>query len=134
MKLTRIQSRETFPVPERVHYIWSLRGGQITFYVEGREMNEEKEIGAVLANYIMALNRAEEQIDALHKVIYDAEVHNDDLVEYFEEYPEEEDYASKYKIEDIKDAMLHSMMKKDEKLISKYLNQLNVITDRQDAK
>ena len=134
MKITRIESREVFPVPQRVHYIWSLGKGTITFYVEGREMNEENEIGAVLANYINALNWAEEQIDALRKVIFEAEVHNDDLKEYFEDYGEEEDYASKYKIENIKDALFHAMMKKDEKLIGKYINQLSVVTENMDKK
>jgi hypothetical protein len=117
-----------------VHYIWNLKGGEITFYVEGREMREEDEIGSVLANYIMALNRSEEQIAALQKVIKEAEVHNDELTDYFEEYGEEEDYEAKYKVEDVKDALFHAMMKKDEKLIGKYLNQLTVLAEKHPQK
>jgi hypothetical protein len=129
--ITRIESREVFEVPKRVHYTWNLRGGEITFYVEGRPLDEEKEIGSVLAMYISALNAAEKQIDELIKIIHEADVHKDYLEEYLDEFPEEENYKAKYKIEDIKDALFHSMMKKDEKKISYYLNQLNVIQEKQ---
>lgn len=129
--ITRIESREVFEVPKRVHYVWSLRGGTITFYVEGREMNEEKEIGSVLASYITALNAAEKQIEELIKVIHEADVHKDYLEDYLYEYPEEDNYKARYKIEDLKDALFHSMMKNDEKKISYYLNQINVVTEKQ---
>jgi hypothetical protein len=128
--ITRIESREVFEVPKRVHYTWNLRGGEITFYVEGRPLDEEKEIGSVLAMYISALNAAEKQIDELIKIIHEADVHKDYLEEYLDEFPEEENYKGKYKIEDIKDALFHSMMKKDEKNISYYLNQLNIIQEK----
>jgi hypothetical protein len=131
MNITRIESREAFPVPQRCHYIWKLSEGTITFFVEGRPMNEEKEIGSVLANYIQALNKAENQIELLLKIIKESEVDKDYFDEYLDEFPEEEDYKGRYKIEDIKDSLFHSMMKKDEKLISKYLNQLNVVTEKQ---
>jgi len=130
MKLTRVESRELFPVPTRAHYVWSLKNGTITFFVEGCEMNEETEIGSVLASYICALNAAEKQIESLLEVIDANEIQDHFSDDYLEEYPEEEDYKSKYKVEDIKDALFHSMMKKDEKMISKYVNQLNVVTDK----
>jgi hypothetical protein len=128
--ITRIESREVFEVPKRVHYTWNLRGGEITFYVEGRPLDEEKEIGSVLAMYISALNAAEKQIEELIKIIHEADVHKDYLEEYLDEFPEEENYKGKYKIEDIKDALFHSMMKKDEKKISYYLNQLNIVREK----
>lgn len=56
--ITRIESREVFEVPKRVHYIWKIKGQTIEFFVEGRPMDEEKEIGSVLAMYIAALNAA----------------------------------------------------------------------------
>ncbi len=130
MKLTRIESRETFPVPERAHYRMKLgKGGGITFYLEGREMKFE-EMAGILSRYMEALNRAEDQLNALHKVIYEAEVHNDYMEEYLEDYSEEEDYASNYKVEDIKDALFHAMMKKDEKEIGRRLNELNIVTEK----
>lgn len=129
MKLTRIESREVFEVPKRLHYIWSLKNGTITFYLEGRELKDD-EIGGVLANYIQALNTAETQIEKLKKVISDYFLDRDDLEEYLEDYPEDENFKQKYKIEDLKDALFHSMMKKDEKAISKFLNQINVIEEK----
>jgi N-methylhydantoinase B/oxoprolinase/acetone carboxylase alpha subunit len=110
-----------------------MREKTITFHLEGRPMKEEEELGSTLAMYISALNSAEKQIEALIKVINEAEVHKDYLEDYLDEFPEEDNYKAKYKIEDIKDALFHSMMKKDEKKISYYLNQLNVITEKQKA-
>lgn len=130
MDITRIESREVFEVPNRVHYIWKLSQNSIDFYVQGRPMDEEKEIGSVLASYIAALNSAENQIQMLLKIIKEAEVHKDYFEEYLDEFPEEENYISKYKIEDIKDALFHYMMKKDEKAIGNYLNKLNVVTEK----
>lgn len=89
MKLTRIESREVYPVPERIHYTIHLS-----------------------------------------KVIQNAEVDHTEFTEYLEDYEQEEDYKFKYKVEDLKDALFHAMMKKDEKLIGKYINQINVLTEK----
>lgn len=133
MKLTRIESREIYQVPKRAHYIMHLGKGTVDFFIEGREMNDD-EVGDTLVQLINALNKAEGQIEELIKVISEADPDKDFLEEYLEEYPEEEDYKSKYKIEDIKDALFHAMMRKDEKLIGKYINQLNVVTEKMDKK
>lgn len=129
MKLTRIESREVYPVPERIHYTIHLSKGTVDFYREGREMKDE-EIGDVICRLVNGLNAAEKQIDALFKVILNAEVHKDEFEEYLEDYEQDEDYQFKYKVEDLKDALFHAMMKKDEKLIGKYINQINVLTEK----
>lgn len=133
MKLTRVQSREVYPVPERPHYIIKLSKGTVDFFVQGKEM-EEDEIGDVICRLINALNAAENQIESLFTVIQNAEVDHSEFSEYLEELPEEEDYASRYKIEDLKDALFHSMMKKDEKKIGYYINQINVLQEKVEAK
>lgn len=130
-KLTRVQSREVYPVPERPHYTIKLSKGTVDFYLQGKEMKDE-EIGDVITLLINALNAAEKQIDHLHTVIQNADCELD-TSDYLEEYPEEEDYSSKYKIEDVKDALFHAMMKKDEKLVSKYVNQLTVLETKKEA-
>lgn len=129
MKLTRVESREIYPVPERAHYIMRLSKGTITFYLEGREMKDD-EIGDVMSRLINALNAAETQIDKLFTVIQNAEIDHTEFSEYLEDYEQEEDYAFKYKVEDLKDALFHAMMKKDEKLIGKYINQINVLLEK----
>lgn len=129
MKLTRIESREIYPVPSRAHYIMKLSKRTVDFYLEGREMKDD-EIVDTIVQLINALNAAEKQIDALFTVIQNAEVHTDEFQEYLEDYYQEEDYEFKYKVEDLKDALFHSMMRKDEKLISKYINQINVLTEK----
>lgn len=129
MKLTRVQSREVFPVPERPHYIINLGKGTVDFYIEGRDMPDDR-IGDVIVGLIRALNEAEKQIEALFTVIKNAEVDHTEFSEYLDDYPQEEDYIKKYKIEDLKDALFHSMMKKDEKLIGKYINEINVLQER----
>lgn len=129
MRLTRVESREVYPVPERVHYIIKLSKGTVDFFLQGKEMKDEQ-IGDVICRLVNALNAAEKQIDMLFKVIKEAEVHKDFLEEYFDDLPEEEDYKRKYKIEDLKDALFHTMMKKDEKMISAYINQINVLQER----
>lgn len=132
MKLTRVESREVFPVPKRLHYIICLSKGTADFYMEGREMKDE-DIGDSLIQLTNAVNAAEKQIEMLLKIIGEAEIEKDYFEDYLDEFPEEEDYNGKYRVENIKDALFHAMMKKDDKLISKYLNQLNVVTDKQKA-
>lgn len=130
MLLTRIEPREVYPLPKRAHYIIHLSKGTADFYVEGREMKDE-EVGDTMIQLINAVNAAEKQIEMLIKIIGEAEVDKEYLEDYVDEFPEEENYKAKYKIEDIKDALFHSMMRKDDKLISKYLNQLSVVTEKQ---
>lgn len=129
MKLTRVQSREVFPVPERPHYIINLMKKTADFYIEGKDMPDDR-IGDVIIGLINALNAAEKQIEMLHTVIQNAELDRDWLDDYLDKFPEEEEYTKKYKIENLKDALFHSMMKKDEKLISKYINEINVLQER----
>lgn len=129
MKLTRVESREVYPVPERAHYIIKLSKGTVDFFLQGKEMKDEQ-IGDVICRLINALNAAEKQIEALFTVIQNAEIDHTEFSEYLEDYPQEEDYTKKYKIEDLKDALFHSMMKKDEKLIGKYINEINVLQER----
>jgi hypothetical protein len=132
MFISRIESRESFPVPKRLHYIIHLGKGTADFFIEGREMKDE-EIGDILIQLTNAVNAAEKQIEMLLKTIGEAEIDKEYFEDYLDEYPEEENYKAKYKLEDVKDALFHAMMKKDEKLISKYLNQLSVITEKQKA-
>lgn len=132
MRITRIESRESYPVPKRPHYIIKLSKGEVTFYIEGREMKDD-ETGDVITQLINAVNAAEKQIEMLLKVIGQAEVDKDYFEDYLDEFPEEENYKGKYKVEDIKDAIFHAMMRKDEKLVSKYLNELGVVTEKQKA-
>lgn len=129
MKLTRVESREVYPVPERAHYIIKLGKGTVDFSWKGREMKDD-EIGTVICRLINALNAAETQIDKLFTVIQNAEIDHTEFSEYLEDYEQEEDYAFKYKVEDLKDALFHAMMKKDEKLIGKYINQINVLLEK----
>jgi len=128
-RLYRVESRESFPVPERVHFTIHMSKGTVDFFKQGRELKDD-EIGDVICSLVWALNKAEDQIEKLLKIVSEAEVHKDYFEEYFEDHPEEEDYRRKYKIEDLKDALYHAMMKKDEKMISKRLNELNVVTEK----
>lgn len=130
MFISRIESRESFPVPERLHYIIKLSNGTADFFIEGREMKDE-EIGDTLIRLTNAVNAAENQIEMLLKIIREAEVDKEYLDGYLDEYPEEENYIAKYRIENIKDALFHAMMRKNDKLISKYLNELSVVTEKQ---
>lgn len=91
---------------------------------------KDEDIGDVICRLVNALNAAETQIDALFTVIQNAEVDHTEFTEYLEDYEQEEDYKFKYKVEDLKDALFHAMMKKDEKLIGKYINQINVLTEK----
>ena len=91
---------------------------------------KDDEIGDVICRLVNALNAAEKQIDALFTVIQNAEVDKGEFSEYLEDYEQEEDYKFKYKVEDLKDGLFHAMMKKDEKLIGKYINQINVLTEK----
>lgn len=124
----RVESREVYPVPERTHYTIHLDKGTVDFYLQGREMKDE-EIGDVIVRLTNALNAAEKQIDWLFTVIQnlDYQIDPGETEDYLEEYPAEEDYKFKYKVEDVKDALFHAMMKKDEKKISHYVNQLSVL-------
>lgn len=126
MKLARIESREVYPVQERPHYTIKLSKGTVDFFLEGKEMDDEK-IGDVIIRLVNAVNAAEKQIDFLFTVIQNAEVDKSEFDDYLEEYPADEDYAHKYKIEDLKDVLFHAMMKKDEKKVSHYINQIHVI-------
>jgi hypothetical protein len=125
---TRVESRETYPVPERPHYTIKLSKGEVEFYLNGKEMPDDK-IGDVIIQLINALNAAEKQIDHIFTFIQNLDYKADpgECEDYLDEYPEDENYRHKYKIEDLKDAILHSMMKKDEKKISYYVNQLSVL-------
>lgn len=129
MKLARIESREVYPVPERPHFIIHLGNGTVDFFLNGTEMPHD-EIGNVIIKLVNAVNAAEKQIDLLFTVIQNAEIDPDEYVDYSEEYPKDEDYQFKYKVEDLKDALFHAMMRKDEKLIGKYINQINVLTEK----
>jgi hypothetical protein len=128
MKLTRIESREVYPVHERPHYRISLSKRTADFYLGGKDMPDD-ETGNVIIRLINALNAAEKQIDFLFTVIQNAEVHKDEFDEYLEDYPSEEDYTHKYKLQDLKDALFHAMMRKDEKQISHYINKINIVQE-----
>lgn len=129
MKLTRVESREVYPVPGRPHYIIKLSKKTVDFYLEGKDMPDDK-IGDVICRLVNALNAAEKQIEALFTVIQNAQIDHSEFSEYLDDYAEEEDYKRKYKLEDLKDALFHSMMKKDEKLIGKYINQIHVLESK----
>jgi hypothetical protein len=131
IKFTRIQSREIYPVPNRPHYTIRLSKGTVDFYLNGQEMKDEQ-IGDVIVSLVNGLNAAEKQIELLFTMLQNLDhfFEPGEVSDYFEEYPEEEDYKSKYKIEDSKDALFHAMMKKDEKLVSKYINQITVLESK----
>jgi hypothetical protein len=94
---------------------------------------KDEEIGDTLIQLINAVNAAEKQIELLLKIVNEAEIDKEYFEDYIDEFPEEENYKAKYRIEDLKDALFHAMMKKDEKLIGKYLNQLSVVEEKQKA-
>jgi hypothetical protein len=130
--ITRVESREVYPASERPHYIMNLRKAEVTFYLLGTEMSDDK-TGDVIVQLVNALNAAENQIEKLFKYINTQDkslFERYDIDEYKEEYPEKEDYTAKYKLDDLRDALFHSMMKKDEKKISHYLNRINVIMEK----
>jgi len=129
-KLHRIESREMYPVPDRIHFTIKLsKGCEMKMFRHGRPLKDE-ELGDVVCSLVYALNAAEDQIEKLLKIVHEAKLNKEYFDEYFEDYPEDEDFKSKYKIENIKDALFHAMMKNDEKMISKRLNELNIVTEK----
>lgn len=126
VELQRIESRERFPVPNRPHYVIHLSKKMAQFFIHGREM-DESELGDTLVRLIDTLNAAENQIEALVKVLREAEIDRSYLDEYLDEYPVVANCEYKYKTEDLKEAIQHAMMRKDEKKLSFYANQLNVL-------
>lgn len=131
---TRVESRECYPVPERPHYTIKLSKGEVIFHLQGKEMSDEQ-IGDVIVRLINALNTAEKQIDMFFKMLKEssAVLDSGESLDYLEEYPEEENYTEKYKVEDLKDFLFHAMMRKDEKLIGKYINQINVLESKSEV-
>lgn len=132
MKLHRQESREVYPVPERPHYTIKLTKGTVDFFISGQEMKDEQ-IGDVIVRLVNALNAAEKQLDALFTMIQnlDYEITPGEAHAYLEDYAEDEDFAAKYKIEDLKDSLFHAMMKKDEKSVGRLINQINVVQEKQ---
>jgi hypothetical protein len=126
VELQRIESRERFPVPNRPHYKIHLSKKMAQFFIQGREM-DESELGDTIISLITALNAAEDQIEALIKVLREAEIDKSYLDEYLDEYPVVANCEHKYKIEDVKQAIHHAMMRQDEKLLSLCVNKLNVL-------
>lgn len=127
IKLNTIESMESFPLDDRLFMVLNLANGpSLDVYKEGREA-KESEIGTALWMYHQALNKAERQIEKLLDLVKNLDPNDYDLEDYLEEYPDSE---TNYKLQEVKACLYIAMAKNQEKLISKYINQLHLLQEK----
>ncbi|PRY90610.1 hypothetical protein [Mongoliibacter ruber] len=127
-KLNAIDSLESYPMGDRLFMILRLdQGPSLTIYKEGRDAKDE-EIGTALWLYHQALNKAESQIEVLLKMIKELELEEYELEDYLEEFP---DTDSNYRLQELKANLYMSMAREDEKNISRYINEIHLMAERE---
>lgn len=128
IQLNRIDSMEYYPLHDRLFMILKLdKGPSLNIYKEGREARDE-EVGTALWMYHQALNNAERQIEKLLDLLKQLDLNDYDLEDYLEEFP---DSNTNYKQQEVKACLYMAMAKNDEKSISKYINQLTLLQEKE---